>query len=398
VAPIGVNVDNTPNQNHSEISLLSQYVELVKREKWDEDFVRWSFIAFLGALLGRRVFAKSGMEYEYPTLYIMFVGPPASKKSSVAKAPVSIFSKLLHHELNLSPDIMTPAAWLVSLLKYSDGSTDKLQTPIFMLVKEFITILRDIGGGSPLDLLLALYDTRLPGEPFEKHTISGGHITIPNPAVTVLGCTTRDALMETKLLQVGNTGFLSRFLPVFRDTSVRGVYKRPELDTILVNKMLPRLQWIASLRGEVKIHPSADKVLEEKFDLIAEETETENRLFESEFLARKFPHVVKVSMILALSKGRMEILPQDVEEAYAMVSDLKRSVMNLFPTKDFNMLPRLMRGREKVELKILIEESVQRNFFPDFSVATKLVMSAIGIVLERFTEGEKIFVRLVKKV
>lgn len=292
---------------------------------------------------------------------------------------------------------MTPAAWLVSLMKFSEESSDKNQTPIFMLVKEFITILRDIGGGSPLDLLLALYDSRYPGEAFEKHTISGGHISIPNPAVTVLGCTTRDALFESKLLQVGNTGFLSRFLVVFRDTSVKGVYRRPALDMIAVNKMHARLQWIAKLGGEIKVSSEAESVLEQKFEDIAAETELECRLFESEFLARKFSHVMKVGMLLALARGRTLILPRDVEHAYTMVSDLKKSVMNLFPTKDFDILPKLIGNREKVELKAFVEELVQRNFFPDHKVATKTVMTALGTFLERFSEGEQTFVRVLKK-
>lgn len=392
-----MSVADSLDTGKGEISLLDQYVELVREEKWDAEYVKWSFLAFLAALVGRRVWVKRGIEYEYPSLYIMFVGPPASKKTSTAKAPVSIFAPLLDHTLNLSPDLMTPAAWLVSLMNFSKESNDKNQTPIFMLVKEFITILRDIGGGSPLDLLLALYDSRHPGEPFEKHTISGGHISIPNPAVTVLGCTTRDALFESKLLQVGNTGFLSRFLVVFRDTSVKGVYRRPALDMIAVNKMHARLNWIAKLGGEIKVSREAESVLEQKFEDIAMETELECRLFESEFLARKFSHVMKVGMLLALAHGRTEITSKDVEHAYAMVSDLKKSVMNLFPTKDFDILPKLIGNREQVELKVFIEELVQRNFFPDFKVATKAVISSLGTFLERFNEGEQTFVRVLKK-
>jgi len=316
-----------------ENTLLDRYVQLVKGENWHEPFVRWSFIAYLSSLMGRKVYMRMGTDYEYPTIYVILVGPPSSKKTSTAKAPKELFYRHQQNRQIIAADVMTPAAWIEELKDAEDkiGKAD-LHSPLYIMSKEFSTVLRDIGGGSPLDLLLSFYDSRAPGEVFRKRTIGSGVVEVLNPAVTILGCTTPDGLRDSGILRAGNTGFISRFIVVAHRKHVNGSFRRPSISDRECNLMAMELDEIANIRGEMLMDESAIEEAGKIYEEINAKQQDVLSNAASEYFGRKLTQIYKVSMIFAALRKSRVIVRSDIVKAYDEITALE-------PTMSYMLKP-----------------------------------------------------------
>lgn len=315
-------------------ALLEDYVKFVSSECWYEPFVRWSFLAYASANLARKVYVREGTDYEYPTIYVLFVGPPSAKKSSTAKAPVELFFNYQNSPPHLAPDVMTPAAWFLELndAKEKEGKLDQ-QSPMFILSKEVSNILRDIGGGSPLDILLSFFDSRAPGVNFTKRIASmSDPIVLPNPAVTFLGCTTPDGLRYSEVLAAGNTGFISRFITVCMPRFVKGTFRRPALDKNISVEFAAYFDRLAGMRGEMHFTEEAMSLREQIWEECNKKQENPMiTQIQEEYWGRKHTQVNKVAMIFACLRHSMQISADDVRKAYDMVTATEQNHAYILP-------------------------------------------------------------------
>lgn len=312
--------------------VLEQYVELVKGENWHDAFVRWSFLAYASACLGRRVYLRNGTDYEYPTIYVMFVGPPSAKKTSTAKAPVELFHPLQQNKPFIAADVMTPAAWIQELKEAEEriGTVDE-HAPIYILSKEFSSILRDIGGGSPLDLLLSFFDSRAPGQIFRKRTVSSGVVEIKNPAVTVLGCTTPAGLYDSEIMRAGSTGFISRFIIVAHPRFVRGSFNRPDVSLNARLDFAKFFDELCTMRGEIMMDQGATDFARGVYEEINAAYEKKDLpTYIEEYYGRKLTQVYKVGMIFACMRKSRVINRQDLEQAYDIITKTEENFSYMF--------------------------------------------------------------------
>lgn len=329
--------------------MIDSYVELVRGECLYEPFVRWSFLSYISACMGRRVYLRMGARYEYPTTYTMLVGPPSSKKTSSASLPKDLFFRHQTNRPHMAADVLTPASWFKELedAEKEIGKPDN-HAPLFILSKEFSTVLNDIGGGSPLAVLLSFYDNRVPGETYKKRTIHDGVAEIKNPAVTILGCTTPDSLYSSEVLKAGNTGLISRFIIVVQPKFVRGKYRSPRIDENRCLEFAANLDRIAELRGEMTMSPEAWEYGEAIFNEIAEKAETGLlTMAQEEYYGRKTSQVHKVGMLFTAMRHSMRVEKKDLEQAYAMVTATEKNL-------DFLFAPKVMHNDANLGRKIEI--------------------------------------------
>lgn len=327
----------------NESMMLEKYVELVKGENWHEPFVRWSFITYVSALLQRKVFLRLGTDYEYPTIYTMFVAPSAAKKTSAAKAPKELFYKYQQNRPVIAADMMTPAAWCLELKDAEDkqGKIDN-QAPLYIMSKEFSTVLRDIGGGSPLDLLLSFYDSRAPGEVFRKRTVGGGVLDILNPAVTILGCTTPDGLYDSEIMKSGSTGFVSRFIIVAHPHHVDGSFNRPKINEQTCLEFAALLDEIADLRGEMHLTAEALSFAEYVFNDTNDRLRrgVKNKYYE-EYYGRKLTQVYKLGMIFACLRKSKVVELADMKKGFDMLTETEKTFGYMFAPRVIQNDPNL---------------------------------------------------------
>jgi len=378
--------------------LIDRYIDLVKGENWHEPFVRWSFITYLSSLIGRKLYLRMGTDYEYPTIYVILVGPPSSKKTSTAKAPKELFYR---HQINkqvIAADVMTPAAWIDELKDAEDkiGKVD-MHSPLYIMSKEFSTVLRDIGGGSPLDLLLSFYDSRAPGEVFRKRTISAGVVEVLNPAVTILGCTTPDGLKDSGILNAGNTGFISRFICVAHPKHVDGAFKRPLIPEKVCNLMAMELDEIAGMRGEMLLDPAAEEEAGKIYNEINEIQREPQTNARSEYFGRKLTQVYKVSMIFAAIRKSRVICREDIQRAYTYLTALEPTMSYMLKpqiiVQDAELSNRIGTALAAVDraiteselLKILNKTSVVP--YNDYYISVMNSLSSSGMIIREIQNG-----------
>lgn len=305
------------------VTLVDQYVELVRPQGWEESLVRWSFITYVSACLARKVWLEEGTEYIYPNIYVMFVGPPSAKKTTVAKAPKHLFAYTQANPPKFSSEQMSPAAWFKDLEdSYKEGGSNFEQSPLYMLIGEFNTLLNDIGGGSPMDLLLSFYDFRRPGEAFVKRTIKDGKQNCINPAVTILGCTTPAGLRSSKMIQFDSQGFVSRFITVAHPKFVRGVAKRPLISEAKRKPFIEEMDRISMMWGHFRMSEQADARYEQIFNEVNDQQEAHTGTGPfAEYLARKSVQIKKVAILFAAMRSNEQIIRvEDIDEAYRHIS------------------------------------------------------------------------------
>ncbi len=312
--------------------MLERWRDLVRAEQWYAPFVDWSFLAYVSACAARRVWLVRGSDYEYPTVYVMFVGAPSSKKTSAAKAPLDLIGKLQKHRPFVAADVLTPAAWILEMQDSAAAlEEDPPQAPLFVLGREFSTVLRDIGGGSPLDLLLSLYDGRATGATFKKRTISGGIVELPNPAVTVLGCTTIDGLAHSRILDAGFTGFISRFITVYCGVPVPGVFDRQPQNVAACVELAGALDRISLLKGPMHLSAGALDCLRQAWEVASEEAKRADLpTWREEYLGRKLTQITKVAMLFALMRFSMQLEAADVEQAQALIEATESGLSRVY--------------------------------------------------------------------
>lgn len=318
--------------------LVEEYLKLVAPYKFSNLYNKWAFIACASACLERRVWInEEAIGYLYPNMYIVFVGPPASRKTTTARVPVDYFIKPLDNGPIFCSNQLTPAALVSELIeasktKFAQQAGPK-SSPLFVLAGEFGVWFKDIGGGSMIELLLEFFDSRRPGEEWKKRTQKDGLKTMPNPALTILGCTTPRDILETRLADTAGTGFTSRVVFVCEPRFVPGTTKFPPLDPTIVAKIRVAFYRMLSMEGPFTYAAGAEQVVSDILDRTnawMSENEGSSTLM-GNYMARKPIQIRKVAMCLAAMRSlRQIILPEDLLEAEAMLTELEPTLMHAF--------------------------------------------------------------------
>lgn len=317
-------------------SLLAKYQTLVENYKFSPLYNKWAFLVTVAACLERRCWKnEEALGYLYPDLYAVFVGPPASRKSTTAKIPKELFLDNLENAPITCSNQLTPAALIDELKDAGAKRYENKTSPLFVLASEFTVFFQDIGGGSMVDLLLDFYDTRRPGQVWRKNTKKWGKQEMPNPSLTILGCTTPTHLMKAKVLETGGLGLTSRVLFVCEPQFIPGATRFPKLDEKLREEIAQEFIRICSITGEFISGPGVEEAIETTINntnrWIADNP---GATIMMNFMARKPTQIRKVAMLLcAMRNSRKIISREDIFEAEALVTELEANLPYAFHTQ-----------------------------------------------------------------
>lgn len=204
---------------------LSAYARYTSATEAPADFHLWTGVATIAGALRRNVWIDEKVFLWLPNFYIVLVGPPGVATKSTT---LDLGMRLLEAvpEISFGPSSGT---WQALTQKIADSKMtvqwhdengvvqERAACPITIAAPELGTFLK-IGAEGFIDVLTDLWDGKHSTRSWVHATKTTGSVTIENPWINLLGCTTPSWIQENVKAGMIGGGFFSRVLFVYGAT------------------------------------------------------------------------------------------------------------------------------------------------------------------------------------
>jgi len=277
---------------------------------------RWVCLSILGAYFGRKVWIDFGIGPIYPNQYIMLMGSPGTRKG----AAMAVGRKLLKASgfNRFSADKTSKERFLMDMKQF-DLPSGELMADIeelafgepsesYIMAGEFTDF---IGQGNMefITLLTNLWDNL--GE-YKHPKIQGKSVVVHMPTVNMIGANTPDGFALAFPPEALGNGFLSRVVMLHAEpTSTKVAWPSPPdplLQAMLVNRMIEVKD---QMKGEIVVSKEAKALGKEIYE---KEIPVDDPRF-NHYQQRRFTHLLKVALILAVVDKSDKILPLHIKRA-----------------------------------------------------------------------------------
>ena len=322
---------------------LSTYLAYTEQTEPPELMHVWSAVACASACMGRHVWYPFGLDPIYGNMFVLLVGPPATRKSTALNIARRIITEST--EVNIAPeDTAGQRQGLLTALGAEETANDKAistlpdgikltdedkrsfgweppeanpdRHAIFITASEWGSFV----GQNALDLtrfLLRIYD----GDDY-TYQLKKIKATLPRPIAALLGCTTPTEIATLLPPEAVGQGFMSRHILVFGSRKKRRI-SRPSLRTELKPLLSDTYQWIwREARGAMSVSMGADILLEEIYESNPQMNDTRFVYY----MERRQTHLMKLSSVLACLRQSMEIEVGDVEDANLLLRQTEQNM------------------------------------------------------------------------
>ena len=255
-------------------------LSLIPKNSWLHDYVKWSghnespkkyhlFVGFmlLASVLARRVYFPR-MDKVYPNLYVVFVSPPGTGKSTASDIGESLLRRL---NPGIRPRIksgkVTPEAfrnWLSR--RESISGHPALDGAIGTVFADELSVFlgRQRYNEGMVGMLTKVYGCP---EVYEDETVQWGNIRLKNVCINFIGTTVDDALVRTVNENALLGGFVSRVLWVVGcDEGIRVAFPKP-LDIKKGTRLMEHLISLTNLSGEITFDDDSRRYYKKWYDV-----------------------------------------------------------------------------------------------------------------------------------
>jgi hypothetical protein len=320
---------------------FSIYFDYVAETEPPAVFHRWSIIASIGAMLGRRLWFPFGTSKLLPNHFVMLVGDPGARKSTAIKRATKLISatgystfsgqrsskeKFLSDLAGLDDEVQTGFVprkkesglnILANLnLPGADLQGNMEPAEMFVANDEFNNFM----GSGNLDfqsLLGELWDWDDPDRPYKHRLQSRKSIAIYQPTVSILGGNTPTGFAECFPLASIGQGFMSRLILVHSEPSGKKITFPPPPAPETVAKLVGFLSEMRAVcQGEVKLDIDAESALDTIYKGWPEMEDTRFRHYST----RRFTHLLKLCMVVAATRLSTRITMLDVIHANTILA------------------------------------------------------------------------------
>lgn len=335
------------SQKLFETEYLNDYMQMVEETESPRVFHVWSALWAISSALGRRCWLPFGTSDMFPNQYILVVGSPASRKSTA----LSMAKRLLRDNTGVRfADVDTGGqrqglilaiqgnqedhakeylgaaelgakentiSSLTQLEEITNEPTEE-QMQVAEADKHHITVTatefsRFIGQNnlSMMDFLVERYD----GEDYEYKTRQT-NIVLKKTLMNMLSATTPTSLNNSMPPAAGGQGFLSRMILVYGAKKYRRIArpKAPPLE--LVSRVGEQLNHVYH-----NLHGPFDETVDGRAyseSLYGYDLGITDARF-AFYAERRYTHLLKLSMVLAASRGDLTVTKTDYEEAHRIL-------------------------------------------------------------------------------
>lgn len=397
---------------------LDNYMELVEHTESPRVYHMWAALAGVSACLGRRVYLPFGFTKMYANMYVLLVGPAASRKNTAInimqgfirkgtgvrfaqddcagkkQGIIAVMAGTDEEELELnaienqleSLASLTPETLATIVLpgpkKSPDGNTRNSEDAhsIFVVSNEF-TAFTGQNNREFIDFLTKVYD----GEPYDYRLKSKKErVTMDDPLIGIVGGTTPTNIAESLPPSAIGQGFTSRVIFVFGARKYRSVPRPDALNADKAEFVQKRYSEIYyNLRGELfetgEARGYADNIYERRSQL------TDGRF--TYYLARRHTHFLKIGMLMAASRMSQTIELRDYENADALLNTTEVAMPDALG--EFGMSPIAAAKQKVVEFINYSPEPVTLQMVWAY-MGRDLRMHDISLVLNDLVNAQKI--------
>lgn len=354
---------------------LNDYLRMVEDTESPRLFHVWQAVFNISCSLGRRCWFPFGPMNIYPNHYILLVGTPGTRKSTVA----AIGKKILKAGTGVRfgpQDTAGQRQGIVAAMQ-NESETDKLflngvevgardntiaslgeleqvtdipeseeQAFISEADKHHIAVVasefsRFIGQNNlqMLDFLTTMWD----GDDYE-YQLKSSKVELKNPLINLVGCTTPTSIANSMPPAAGGQGFLSRIILVYGARKYKLVPRPSVPDVDLVKSVENTLNDIYyQMHGAFGETKDARSYSESLYDWKLEIADSRFGYYSE----RRYTHLIKLAMCLCAANGRREIVRDDYEEAHRILRATEKGMPDALG--EFGMNPLAALKQEIIE-------------------------------------------------
>lgn len=383
----------------------------------------WTAVSAIGGALARRVCIDEITFQYYPNFCVVLVAPPGVvSKSTTISHGMSLLRELPH--VNFADDSTTYAEFIRALASVNEAislndSDDPLQSmwmnqcAMTIAISELGTFLK-VEDEDAVNSLTDLIDCR---NIFIKSTKHNGRDEIEFPFVNIVGATTPSWIQDKLKSQIGGWGLSSRIVFVYAERKKQYLWSpsnalaNMDMFKRTRDQLVDDLKHISELNGQMSLTPSASALCEHWYD----ETQRKIEAYQQSpsydnwtgyFLARKYGHMRKLSMVLSISQSdSLSIEESHVKTAIQRIEDVERDILAVFrPTAVTTALAL----NEQAVLERIVQETsaagrlskalaIRRALhFVDSTTAAKIIDNAIsrGVFVPEQDKGSGTWLRI----
>lgn len=306
---------------------IDSYVEYTKHGEARESFRRWSAVSAIAGCLQRKCYLNWGMLTYYPNMYIVLIGPPASRKGTGMTPAL----KLLHEVgIRIAANATTREALIKELAESAsnhevlDPSVASTHASLTVFSTEFTVFL----GYRNMELMSNLCNWFDCEDIFVYRTKNSGTDIISGVFLNVIGATTPDLLQLSMPIEAEGSGLMSRIVFIYEPSS--GPKKLFPLDDAALYKALVNdLNIIRGLSGQFKVTPGFMDAYADWY-LGTEQQVFRNPRFEG-YCARRATHMLKLCQIMSAShSNRLIITEEDFNKALETLTTAEKRMERTF--------------------------------------------------------------------
>lgn len=339
-------------------------------------FMLFTGLSMIGAVLGRKVYFDDDVHKLWPMLNLLLTGTSGVGKDTAAELGFKLVRSLpperqpaiitgtvtpekLHHDLEAQPHAVLFASELANFFsrqKYMEGMIP--YTTELLNYKDVV----------------------------ERRTLSGDLITIINPEVTILGCSTPEWLQEQLPDSATTGGFLSRFFIVFEEhRRQRVAVPRRAHSKKQHSELLELRKQALSEFAEIVLSPPTDLVLDFEDYAAIDHFSQWYGLHQpvsghlAPFAARAKEFLLRIAMLLALARGKSTIDLTDLQaaELYYKYSETRLQQVVVPFTPQGMLLKKTLEAVGDREVSLTYVKRAMRNY-----ARSDVVSQLVGSLLE----------------
>jgi hypothetical protein len=337
-------------------SFIQAFLEYSKNVGASEKFLLWSAVSGVAAAMERKTWVHyNKSQYIYPNLYSMLVADSGvARKSTATRMMTEIIYEL--EDLAFMSTQLSAASLVEQLREAGENKTFEFEgnryknSSLFAYSSEAKVTIGDQKGLNGIqELLTDFYDCGDPNtwstkKGWNKKTLSGGNITIYNPCLNFLACSTPAWLNEAIGKSGIEGGFASRVIFVTQRERVEEFVgwidddenqESPKTKAEMKEKLIQDLKQINSLRGQYRTTVGFKDVFDEFSKEINDNIDdaTDMRAYYS----RKMWHCMKLAQVLAADQSNeLIITPDHLKSAKDLLESIEPDMYSAFSMKGEN--------------------------------------------------------------